>query len=251
MKNFKLTLEQIQSYNQNGFLILRNLFSEEEIQDALKSFELLWDVSRTLGQETKEINGAQFVFDKGALNRIVWCGAVEKKLLDLARDPRITKPVAQLLGSDKLNQIINQAHFKMPGEKVEFKWHQDSEHRRYGTEMWRDVNGIGSYVQTILAIDDMTSQNGPLLFIPESHLEGHLDLKNNEKWLEKIESMPKVELAMKPGDLALFGPYTIHSSQVNLSTTPRRVLINGYAYPGANGRVYPGAGLGQLIELAE
>lgn len=249
MKDFNLTTDQIIEYNTNGFIILRGLFSEDEINKVKSSFDLLWDVSRTLNLQTNEVNGAQFVFEKAALNRIVWCGAVEKYLLELAKDTRITKPVSQLLGSDKLNQIINQAHFKMPGEKVEFKWHQDSEHRRYGTDMWKDVNGQGSFVQTILAIDNMSSENGPLIFIPQSHNEGHLDLKTNLEYLEKIKSMPKFEAIMGPGDVAFFGPYTVHSSQVNLSTSPRRVLINGYAYPGANSRLYPGAGLGYEIEI--
>lgn len=249
MKDFNLTTSQIKEYNTNGFIILREVFSPDEIERVKKCFELLWDVSRTMGGETKEVNGAQFVFEKTALNRIVWCGAVERYLLDLAKDTRITKPVSQLLGSDKLNQIINQAHFKMPGEKVEFKWHQDSEHRRYGTDMWNDVNGQGSFVQTILAIDTMSSENGPLMFIPESHTQGHLDLKTNTEYLSKIDSMKRIEAVMQPGDVAFFGPYTVHCSQVNLSKIPRRVLINGYAYPGANSRVYPGAGLGREIEI--
>lgn len=246
---FKLTVEQINEYKTQGYTILRGLFSQAEIQKVKESFELLWDVSRTLHFETKEVNGAQFVFDKEALNRIVWCGAVEKYLLDVAKDSRITIPVSQLLGSTKLNQIINQAHFKMPGEKIDFKWHQDSEHRRYGTEMWKDVNGEGSFVQTLMAVDSMSSENGPLLVIPESHKLGHLDLKNNIDQLERVKEMNKIELVMNPGDLVLFGPYVVHCSQVNLSKTPRRVLINGYAYPGANSRLYPGAGLGQEIDI--
>lgn len=249
MKDFTLTTDQIIEYNTNGFIILRNLFSDVEINMVIKNFDLLWDLSRTLNFETNEIDGAQFVFEKSALNRIVWCGGVSKYLLELAKDPRITKPVSQLLGSEKLNQILNQAHFKMPGEKVEFKWHQDSEHRRYGTDMWRDVNGNGSFVQTILAVDQMSTENGPLIFIPESHHQGHLDLKTNTDYLEKINSMTKIEAVMQPGDVAFFGPYTVHSSQVNLSKSPRRVLINGYAYPGANSRLYPGAGLGREIDI--
>jgi len=45
-----------------------------------------------------------------------------------------------------------------------------------------------------------------------------------------------------------FGPYTAHMSKANTSDHYRRVLINGYATPGANHRVYPGAGLGRVLE---
>jgi hypothetical protein len=57
----------------------------------------------------------------------------------------------------------------------------------------------------------------------------------------------KITITAKPGSLLLFGPYTIHGSTANCSDKPRRVLINGYAYPGANKRVYPGCDYGRII----
>jgi ectoine hydroxylase-related dioxygenase (phytanoyl-CoA dioxygenase family) len=49
------------------------------------------------------------------------------------------------------------------------------------------------------------------------------------------------------GSVIFFGPYAVHGSTPNASSVPRRVLINGYAYPGANGRVYPGEGSGRVL----
>ena len=43
----------------------------------------------------------------------------------------------------------------------------------------------------------------------------------------------------KPGDTLFFGPYAAHASFENTSAMYRRVLINGYAYPGANDLNYP------------
>ena len=50
-------------------------------------------------------------------------------------------------------------------------------------------------------------------------------------------------------DVVMFGPYTVHCSQPNVSEHPRRVFINGFAYPGANTRLYPGRGAGRLVRL--
>jgi ectoine hydroxylase-related dioxygenase (phytanoyl-CoA dioxygenase family) len=44
-----------------------------------------------------------------------------------------------------------------------------------------------------------------------------------------------------------FGPYTAHASFENTSDRYRRVLINGYASPGANHRTYPGDGAGRRL----
>jgi ectoine hydroxylase-related dioxygenase (phytanoyl-CoA dioxygenase family) len=52
---------------------------------------------------------------------------------------------------------------------------------------------------------------------------------------------------MEPGSVLLLGPYTVHGSKPSRSKHARRVFINGYAYPGANRRVYPGKGAGRKV----
>ena len=97
-------------------------------------------------------------------------------LLAYGKDHRLLGMASQLLGSNEMNQLINQAHFKIPGDNVAFPWHQDSENRGYGKPGWKDVNGRGSFVQQAIAIDDVTEENGPLKFIPGSCKLGHLGL---------------------------------------------------------------------------
>ncbi len=58
-----------------------------------------------------------------------------------------------------------------------------------------------------------------------------------------------VTILAKLGDTLFFGPYTAHASFENTSDTYRRILINGYAYPGANQRVYPGDGAGRSLSV--
>jgi ectoine hydroxylase-related dioxygenase (phytanoyl-CoA dioxygenase family) len=196
--------------------------------------------------------GSQFVVQDVAgevrIQRIVWCGAAEPVLAAFGRDRRLLAAAADLLGSREMNHLINQAHFKLPGDGVEFPWHQDSTHRRYGSPEWRDVNGRGSYVQTVVALDDVTEENGPLRFIEGSARLGHLDLPPDGTLPPSVlEAGPVVSGTMRTGDVLLFGPYTVHSSLPNRSDRPRRAFLNGFAYPGANTRVYPGEGSGILV----
>jgi ectoine hydroxylase-related dioxygenase (phytanoyl-CoA dioxygenase family) len=181
------------------------------------------------------------------IERIVWCGAAEPELAALGRDGRLLRVAAQILDSPLMSQLINQAHFKLPGDELEFPWHQDSTHRRYGQE-WTDVNGRGSYVQTVVAVDDMTESNGPLEFLPGSCRWGHLGLPEGQlpagADLEDV-----VTVTMPAGSVALFGPYTFHRSQPNRSSEPRRAFVNGFASPEANRRVYPGCGTGSPVEF--
>lgn len=232
-----------------GFFIIKKLFTPKEVQSLSSSFNLLYSTSKNL-KETQFIKNSKFVINDHDLSRIVWCSGFCPELLDFAKDSRLLDPVSYLLGDHKMDLIINQAHFKMPGTKVNFPYHQDSQNRCYGTELWSDVNKKGSFVQSIIAIDEVTHDNAPIKVFPKSHLEGHLYLnKMTEDTLnEKLKEYESQVLLMSPGDVVFFHPYLIHGSEANNSTKSRRVFINGYASKNANKRIYPGCGTGMPIE---
>ena len=247
----RLRADQIKAFFDAGFTVQPDVFSADEVAAMRDAFDRLENTARRIGS-TAMHDGSQFVVDSlpnGGIkiHRIVWCGAAEPVLSEFGRHPRLVEMASQLLGSSSMNQLINQAHFKLPGDGVGFPWHQDSTHRRCGTSEWTDVNGRGSYVQTLTALDDIGEDNGPLFFIPGSHARGHLDLPADgslPSWLDAATAVPAI---MRAGSVLLFGPYSIHGSQPNTSTRPRRTFINGFAYPGANARTYPGEGAGRLV----
>lgn len=247
----ELAPSQIKEFYEIGFFTLNNLFSFDEIAEMSKAIDHLQEMAA--GLEGKVMyKESQFVVEKGKIKRVVWAGAAEPVLLQYGRDPRLTSIAAQLLESSYAEHLINQVHFKLPKDDVFYPFHQDSYHRGYGTGHWADVNGRGSYVQIVTAIDESTLENGPLLFIPKSCKNGHLGLpyeENKPTVSIKFNPADAVPLLMKPGDVAVFGPYTIHGSSANNSGQPRRAFINGFAYPGANGKAYPGDGAGKLVRL--
>lgn len=243
---------------EQGWLVLPRLFSPEEIERIRAAFDRLHTRAQKL-RTTQLHAGAYFVLeDRGVdpvvIQRIVWAGGAEPDLLALSADTRLVGPALQLLGSDQCEQLLCQAHFKMPGDGVSFDWHQDIQHRDKGPGSWCDLNGRGSYVQTILLVDDMTLDNGPLKFIPRSGVRGEASGRLSSSSYDygtpmgpdhartEFDVEQAVTVTGRAGDVLFFGPYAIHGSMANGSPFPRRVLINGYAFPGANGRVYPGEG---------
>ena len=150
-----LTAQEIEAFYTRGFFVRPKVFSPHEIAAMSAAFDRLERAARQFSEPTLH-RGTQFVVQGTRIDRIVWCGAAEPVLLAFGGDPRLVAMAAQLLGSATMSQLINQAHFKLPGDGVAFPWHQDSTHRRYGTPEWKDVNGRGSYVQTVLALDDVT-----------------------------------------------------------------------------------------------
>jgi ectoine hydroxylase-related dioxygenase (phytanoyl-CoA dioxygenase family) len=247
------------AFDVRGFVIFENVFTDDEVRRARDEFDRL--AARAASVENgAERDGAVFFvhpIERGpragskAIDRVCWAGAAEPVLRRIGEDRRLLEPVSRLLGSDSMDHLINQAHFKLPDDGVTFPWHQDSTHRRYGTDLWTDVNGRGSYVQTVLALDDVDEHNGPLRFLPGSQRAGHLGLPREGTLPSELAAIEPVAATMKAGSVALFGPYVVHGSSANRSSRSRRVLINGYAYRGANRRVYPGRGAGRRLDLDE
>jgi ectoine hydroxylase-related dioxygenase (phytanoyl-CoA dioxygenase family) len=256
--NPQLPTAAIRQFYEEGYLILENLFSREEVAAMGEAAEQLRAVGRELaaalppesGEEKVEHAGSQFVFggENGSrrLLRVVWAGGCEPAFLACGRDARLTSVVGQLFGSGSAVHLLNQLHAKYPNDGLEFEPHQDSEHRRYGTPEWRDVDGRGSYIQTVVAIDDTTPENGPLIFYPGSGRRGHLDPASVRR---RFQDRPGVPALLTAGSAAFFGPYVVHRSAENRGLSPRRIAINGFALPGANSRPYFGSGTGVPVEL--
>jgi ectoine hydroxylase-related dioxygenase (phytanoyl-CoA dioxygenase family) len=100
----------------------------------------------------------------------------------------------------------------------------------------------------------MTADSGPMLFMPGSAKWGRVDFGGDRDDAYAGAELPAefreedaVMIAAQPGDTLFFGPYVAHASFENRSDQYRRVLINGYASPGANRREYPGDGAGRRL----
>jgi ectoine hydroxylase-related dioxygenase (phytanoyl-CoA dioxygenase family) len=252
--------DQVREFHEKGFITCEALFSGDEVARMRECFDALEHLAAGL-DSTGDCNGSHFVLGKNddgqIIKRVVWAGGSQSYLLDIGADPRLTHPASQLLGSPEMDQLLSQAHFKRPNDGVVFGWHQDIQHRDKGNGTWRDVNGRGSFVQTLIAIDEMTADSGPLMFIPGSGQWGRVDFGDHDyddpgytpRRPPGFDEREAVTILAQPGDTLFFGPYTAHASFENTSSTYRRVLINGYASPGANHRTYPGDGAGRRLRV--
>jgi len=251
-QNKSLTDQDIRDYFETGWITRRALFDSEEVARIGACFDGLEKIAGELTR-TGMHRGSYFVLAQrnGArvIERVVWAGGCEPYLLEIGSDSRLTMPCAELLRSRTIDHLLNQAHFKHPNDGVVFDWHQDIEHRDKGDGTWTDINGRGSFVQTLIVVDEMTPDSGPLLFVPGSSSWGRGGFRGADR-LESCAS-DAVTIAAEPGDTLFFGPYTVHASFENTSSRSRRVLINGYASPGANRRIYPGAGVGRRLSHLE
>jgi hypothetical protein len=253
-----LSPAEVEEYFEIGWITRRSLFRADEVARMRACFDELEKIAGGL-EESGPCRGSYFVLGERnsvpVIKRVVWAGACQPYLLEIGGDGRLTLPCARLLESAEMDQLLNQAHFKRPGDGVVFDWHQDIQHRDKGNGTWTDVNGRGSFVQTLIVLDEMTPDSGPLMFVPGSSKWGRVDFGDHDydnpsraaKRPPRFREEDAVTIAAQPGDTLFFGPYTAHASFENTSDRYRRVLINGYASPGANHRLYPGDGAGRRL----
>ncbi len=245
-----LSPAEVQAFVAGGYFVRRGMFRADEVAPVRAALERLYATAQTL-TATGDHGGAFFALGAPptggsvTVQRVVWAGGAEPALLRLSEDPRLLDLALELLGTASCEQLLCQAHYKMPNDGVAFDWHQDIQHRDKGNGTWRDVTGRGSFVQTILLVDDMTDVNGPLEFLPPAAVT--LDPSGRLVRDVPVDPARAVPVTGRAGDVLVFGPYAVHGSAPNLSTLPRRVLINGYAAPGANRRSYPGTGACRVL----
>lgn len=230
----------------HGFAVVRDLVTPAEINSLRLAYDRLVATAKSL-PGTMDVGDARFVIDAAPfrLHRVVWCGGADPVLAAFGDDPRFIDLAVEALGVRPVVQLIQQAHVKLPGDGVQFGWHQDASNRRYGTDAWSDVDGRGSFVQIALAIDAMDGQNGGLSFIAGTHELGFIaDPATGVLPAGSFDATAAVTPSLAPGDAVVFGPFVIHGSAPNDSAVSRRLFLQGYAAPGANRRVYPGCGRG-------
>lgn len=118
-----LSPDEIHDYFEIGWIVRPGLFRADEVARMQACFEELEKIAGEL-PETGLHRGAHFVLGekrgRKVLKRIVWAGGCRPYLLAIGSDARLTVPCAQLLRSDAMDHLLNQAHFKRPRDGVTF-----------------------------------------------------------------------------------------------------------------------------------
>jgi ectoine hydroxylase-related dioxygenase (phytanoyl-CoA dioxygenase family) len=212
-----LTDEQIRAYHDDGFIVLDDIFSPEEIEQ-LRVAEASPEIQKVLEQD-------------GIKQRTVHLLEITMRhpaFLALARDPRIIAAIRPLLGHD-----IQLQHSKLATKAVTkgagaFGWHQDILYYPHTNT---------SLLSVFVYLDDATPENGCMSMVRGSHRLGplrHHDDKGVflgtclETHLWENNPGQVVAVAPKAGAISIHHCLTLHGSPPNHSGRPRRGLVFSY-----------------------
>jgi ectoine hydroxylase len=226
-----LTPEDIATYEKDGMLVLPDLLAPEEVEELKDAFE-----------RDSRIPGEHRVIEPdGDAVRAVYASHLRQPVYTaLARDPRILRPAQQLLARDLyLYQLKINAKPGFGGDG--WAWHQDY----IAWKIADDVPGP-QLINFVIFLDSVSEFNGPIVFVPGSHLDGQLrDDRSSARRSE--QHLDPDDIALSPeqmrglvdrhgmyspkggaGTVVIFHPEIVHGSAANLSPYPRRVVIATY-----------------------
>jgi ectoine hydroxylase len=211
----KLTNEQIEHFNREGYLFFPGLFTEEEMRT------LTDEVPRLYAQQRPEN-----VREKGsdAVRTNFAAHMYSKPFAKLARHPRMVEPVMQIFGEE-----LYMHQFKINGKAAfdgdVWQWHQD-----FGTWKNDDQMPEPRAMNVAIFLDEVNEFNGPLMFIPGSHEIGVIDAQhdtsttsyplwtvNNDTIRKLVERGGIVAPKGPAGSMILFHSCLVHASTSNLS----------------------------------
>lgn len=223
-----LTKDQIEEFHENGFLVLRNFASVEEIQKIIPIYRKLFDnkVGREMGLQF-DLGGADDNDEREVLPQILGPstffpelkeGDHYKKVAQIAREI-FNVPTDNVCGGD--HAILKPAHYGSvtPWHQDEAYWVPDSIHEAFS--VW-------------MPLQDVTVESGCMQFIPGSHKNGilkHQHINNNPK-IHALETFDydetkAVACPLKMGDVTVHHCRTLHYTAANNTSKDRLALIVG------------------------
>lgn len=223
-----LTQEQIDFFNENSYLRLKKVFSEDEVKDLSDELDYVIHTFCTPGRGWEGPWREKYLSPdeelKAQLTAIhelqhyspAWARAILNR--------RLVGPVADLIGPEvELHHVT--LHAKAPEYGTPFPMHQDM-------PFYPHENG--AYLDAIVHVDPADEEGGCLKFLKGSHKLGPLQhiligaphLPTDQYRIEDAVSCPA-----DAGDVILFSLHTIHGSALNRKPRWRRVVRFGYRNP--------------------
>src|SRR5882762_8674973 len=208
----ELTLQAIAQYQEDGFLVIDNFLSPEE----LATWRLALDeaVEKRKGNklpDRKEVYGKGDDADKSyydnVFDQLINLWKDNEKMRELMLDERLGKMAAQLSGAKGIRIWHDQALIKKPWANPT-SWHLDTPYWSFS-----DRRALSIWV----ALDDVTYENGCLYFIPGSFFHTTFENPGIGKNMDAIfEFYPQfkearsVAVPMKAGSCSFHNGLTIH-----------------------------------------
>lgn len=236
-----LSQEQIRFYQENGYLLVEDVVTPEQLAK-------LQQITRGLIESSREVSESNDVYDLDEghspeaprLTRIKLPHKQHPFFDEILKNSGVTEVLRDLLG-ENASLITSKLNTKAPGGGAAVEWHQDWAFYPHTND---DLLAFG------LMLEDVALESGPLQVIPGSHRGPVLSHMHNGRFAGAVDAndpefdvSKAVTLTGKAGSMTVHHVRTLHGSAPNLSDRPRMILF----YEIAKGDAWPILGASSYI----
>jgi ectoine hydroxylase-related dioxygenase (phytanoyl-CoA dioxygenase family) len=259
-----ITEDNINRYREEGYLIIDNLFNQEELNNYLyeikkiadKDFSAILNPDRFIYLVAQSFD--YFTKEENLINKIIALELFEKinqMTVQLIKNNKVIKILKEIQQSE-ISFLMSQMLFK---EAFTFyasqAWSPHQDNSYIDSDTPEHPNGFNTqYITTNIYFNESESENGGLYLYPGTHKLGKIPCtyhtsyregknspgnKVDEKFLTGYD---KVSCNFRKGSLIIMNGNLVHGSYSNNSSISRPVLSlsyitrGSYFYPGKNAR---------------
>ena len=224
MQNLQLTPQQIESYNNDGYLIIKNFLSKPEV-------DKLYAVA--IGDGTLQKHAFDLNDQTGKKTKLtLWYTPGNDAYGLLTKSKRMVDNAGALMdGQSEVCHFHSKLMQKEPKVGGAWEWHQD-----YGYWYKNEFLFPNQMISIMVAITGANKANGCLQVIKGSHKMGRIEhgfageqVGASQHYVDlALKTMPLVYVEINAGDALIFHSNTLHRSEANTSDKARWSLISVY-----------------------
>jgi hypothetical protein len=218
---YRLTNEQIEFFQTNGYLAGIRLLNDEQIQALRAESVELMDPAHPANDLFYEFHTNESKDPSKVLFHALGAWRIAPGFHDLLWNPAFVAPASQLLGG-AVRFWHDQLFCKPAHHGGVIAWHQDYSY-------WTRTRPV-AHLSCWIGLDDSTRSNGCVHYVPGSHKWNLLPITGLANDMRAIESVLNEEqksqfrpvpVELKQGECSFHHPLMIHGSYENRSDRPR------------------------------
>jgi len=221
-------------FDQNGYLLVENAVSTEQLSALQRQFDGWVEESRKHDQAYGETIDGRARFDiepghnveKPGLRRVNSPVEISDAYYRAMAASNVPELVADLIGPN-IKYHHSKVNSKLPGNHTEVKWHQDFPFTPHSND---------DLITALVMVDEVTAENGPLQVVPGSHKDEIYDLWHDGVFTGAVSDEVTgycldnaITCTGPAGSVCLMHTRLLHGSSPNQSSKPRALFITVYS----------------------
>jgi ectoine hydroxylase-related dioxygenase (phytanoyl-CoA dioxygenase family) len=242
-----LTADEIQAFHDRGYLVLRNVIEEDELdrlrREADRILELIVNSSLANDRTSGRLALAEDDNDVQHVRKVQPVNDLSREIARVSQDDRFLEPMRTLLGDEPVlmeEKLNYKQRLPEPVPGLEARYDSTAFPVHNDWAYYRQDGYPRSLVWSAVCLDDCTDDNGPLHVWPGSHIR-HIPHEDRESGLAvpdgEINYNGGTSLCVPAGSIIMCHSLLVHNSRHNDSGHPRRLMIYSH-YPESEFNTY-------------